>query len=485
MMHKDPICGMDVEEGKAIRLEFGGQTLFFCSEYCKKNVVSNSLYFKGREMRKIICSLFIMFFSISISAYAQHENMDDKNMGNMDMPDKKYQMDMPQGHNMNMLGMYGSYPATREASGTSWQPEATTMDGIHATLGEWMTMTHGFIYGIYNSQEGARGDEKFYSNSMFMFMAQRSLNEGTLGFRSMVSLDPAMGKKGYPLLLQTGETADGRTPLVDRQHPHEFISELALTYSHPIDQASSWFGYFGLPGEPALGPTAFPHRFQGPYNPEAPLTHHWLDSTHITFGVATVGYVWNNIKVEGSTFRGREPDEDRWDIEAPKFDSYSGRLTYNPTANWSFQVSGGHLDSPEQLEPHTDMNRYTTSATYNRPLENGNWQTTFAYGRNNKMPGKGTDAFLLESAINFQKTHTVFTRIERAEKDELFEQGNPLAGTYIVHKASVGYVYDFPEWNKVQWGIGSSVGVNFVPNEIESVYGKNPMSYLAFLRMRI
>jgi hypothetical protein len=345
-------------------------------------------------------------------------------------------------------------------------------------------MTHGFIYGIYNKQEGDRGDDKFYTNSMFMFMAQRPLEEGTVGFRSMFSLDPTMGKDGYPLLLQTGETADGTTPLIDRQHPHDFLSELAVTYSHPVTDDSSWFAYFGLPGEPALGPAAFPHRFPAYFNPEAPLSHHWIDSTHITFGVGTLGYVWNSFKLEASTFRGREPDQDRWDIESPKFDSVSGRLTYNPTADWSCQVSGGHIDSPEQLEPNKDTDRYTASATYNKPLEMGNWQTTWAWGRNRNFPGKSTDAFFLESALNIHKTHTIFGRVERVEKDELLEHGAPLEGTYTVHKATLGYVYDFPVWNHMQWGLGSSVGANFVPDEIESVYGKTPMSYLGFIRMK-
>lgn len=431
---------------------------------------------------KIEKHVFIHFIVIGFTlvpsqrSFAQHEHM--LNMKDMRVNQQDQEMEMP------MNGMYGSYPMTREASGTSWQPESSPMEGIHMKLGEWMTMTHGFIYGIYNKQEGDRGDDKTYSESMIMFMAHRSIDQGRLGFRGMLSLDPTMGKDGYPLLLQTGETADGISPLIDRQHPHDLISELAVTYSHPVSEESSWFAYFGLPGEPALGPAAFPHRFPGLFNPEAPLSHHWIDSTHITFGVGTLGYIWNNIKIEGSVFRGREPDEDRWDIESPKFDSASGRVTFNPGKNWSFQISGGHLDAPEQLEPNTDVNRYTASATYNQPLDFGNWQTTWAWGRNRDFPGKSTDAFLLESALNIQDTHTIFGRAERVEKNELFEHGDSLEGTYIVHKATLGYVYDFPVWHHMQWGIGSSVGVNFVPDEIESVYGKTPMSYVAFMRMK-
>ncbi len=439
-------------------------------------------------MKLIIALMALLGSCFTTNVHAQHESMNHgapsakassiKQKSKI-MDEKEHNMDMP------TKGMYGSYPMTREASGTSWQPESTPMEGIHGMAGDWMTMTHGFIYGIYNKQEGDRGDNKLYSESMLMFMAHRPLNEGTIGFRSMISLDPLMGKDGYPVLLQTGETANGRSPLIDRQHPHDFLSELALTYSHPLGEKNSWFTYLGLPGEPALGPAAFPHRFPALFNPEAPLSHHWLDSTHITFGVATLGYVWDKTKLEVSSFRGREPDESRWDIESPKFDSVSGRLTYNPTPNWSMQMSGGHIDSPEQLEPNKDVNRYTASTTYNQPLEIGNWQTTLAWGRNRNYPGKSTDAFLLESALSIHKTHTIFGRGERVEKDELFEEGDPLHGTYIIHKATVGYVYDFPEWHKMQWGIGTSVGVSFLPNEIESAYGKNPMSYLGFVRVKL
>ena len=149
----------------------------------------------------------------------------------------------------------------------------------------------------------------------------------------MLSLDPAMGKGGYPLLLQTGETADGHEHLVDRQHPHDAFMELSASYSHPLGETGAAYIYAGLPGEPALGPSAFMHRFSGMDNPESPITHHWLDSTHVTFGVATVGYSWHDkMKLEGSLFTGREPDQSRWDIETPKLDSWSVRASWNPSS---------------------------------------------------------------------------------------------------------------------------------------------------------
>src|SRR5882672_2266109 len=218
-------------------------------------------------------------------------------------------------HAMDMGAMYGPYPMTREASGTGWQPDLARHGGVHLMKGSWMLMFHGNADLVYDRQGGPRGDERVFSSNMLMGMAQRALGSGTLGLRTMLSAEPAtIGKDGYPLLLQTGETADGRTPLIDRQHPHDLFMELAGTYSIASGNRSL-FLYAALPGEPALGPPAFMHRFSGMALPEAPLTHHWLDSSHITFGVLTAGVVQGGLKLEASAFRGREPDEERFDIE--------------------------------------------------------------------------------------------------------------------------------------------------------------------------
>src|SRR5262249_34043688 len=224
---------------------------------------------------------------------------------------------------------------------------------------------------------------------------------------------------------QTGETADGQTPLIDRQHPHDLFMELAASYSIPVARDGAVFAYFGMPGEPALGPPTFMHRFSGMPLPEAPLTHHWLDSTHITFGVATAGVSWKAVRLEGSSFTGREPDQHRWGFDEPRFDSWSARLSFNPTRDWALQASAGHLASPEQLEPDVDVDRFTASVLYNRRIGAASWQTTATWGRNRKT-GENQDGFLLESAWWNGGRHAVFARAEWVEKDELFAEG-PLA----------------------------------------------------------
>ena len=392
-------------------------------------------------------------------------------------------------HGMHaMRGMLGNYSMSREASGTAWQPESTPHMGVHAMWNGWDLMTHGFTSLIFDHQDGPRGGEKTFSENMLMGMASRDLGAGRLGLRAMLSAEPwTIGRKGYPLLLQTGETADGVTPLVDRQHPHDLLMELAATYSVPVGTGSSVFVYAGLPGEPALGPATYMHRFSGMDNPEAPLGHHWLDSTHVTFGVATLGWIHDNVKLEGSVFTGREPDQKRTDIESPKMDSWSLRASWQPAPDWSLQVSHGHLHSPEQLEPAVDTDRSTASAMYNRPLAGGDWQTTLAWGRNVRHPGKTTDALLLESAATFDR-HTVFGRAERLENDELFNDhpGDVRAGqTFKVGKISLGYIYDFIHHDNWRTGVGLLGSVALVPGEIKDVYGGHPVSGMAFLRVRM
>jgi hypothetical protein len=344
--------------------------------------------------------------------------------------------------------------------------------------------------GVYDNQGGPRGDTKAFVSGMVMAMAQRQIENSTFGFRGMMSPEPFMGASGYPNLLATGETADGRTHLIDRQHPHDLFMELAATYSYQWTKTSSLFLYAGLPGEPALGPTAFMHRTSGLDNPEAPITHHWLDSTHIVFGVVTAGVVLDTVKLEASTFRGREPDQYRFDIERPSFDSYSARATWNPTSELSMQVSAGHIHSPELLVPIVNENRVTASVSYTKPFGNeGLWATTLAWGRKYNSPGNRLDGYLVESELIFKNGITLFTRAERVQNDELLERGEIVTGfsrhpVFTVSKVSVGGIYDFIRTQNVKFGLGALASRYGIPDPLKPEYG-DPTSYMVFARLKI
>jgi hypothetical protein len=376
----------------------------------------------------------------------------------------------------------------RDASGTSWQPDASEHGGVHGGSGDWMIMSHALLNLVWDDQSGSRGDDKTFVAGMLMTSARRAFDDGSiLNLRAMVSPDPLMGKEGYPLLLAAGETADGVDPLVDRQHPHELIMELSASYSRRLTESDSVFGYVGLPGEPAFGPPAFMHRMSAMDSPEAPITHHWLDSTHITFGVATLGWAHDDLKLEASSFRGREPDEDRWDLETPELDSWSVRASWNPDPQWSLQVSYADVASPEQLEPDEDETRWSASAIHTRRLgAEGWWSSTLAWGRKINDHGEARDGWMAESALHPDARWTVFARAERIETNELAPgMGGGHGDLHTVSKASLGVVHDWRLAEHVRFGLGGLYSLNHVPGALEPLYGGDPHGTMLFARLKI
>ena len=389
----------------------------------------------------------------------------------------------PAGH-MAMRGALGTYGSTREASGTAWQPDSSQHRGYMRQAGDWMLMLHGNLDLVADSQGSRRGDSRIFPAGMVMAMATRSFASGNaLQFKAMLSPDPLMGKSGYPLLLASGETADGETRLIDRQHPHDLFMELSGSYSVKLSEKSSAFVYGGLPGEPAFGPPAFMHRQSIMVSPEAPITHHWLDSTHITFGVVTAGLVLDEVKLEASRFNAREPDQHRYNIETGPLDSTSLRLSWNPTRDISLQGSWAHLTEPEQLEPGVDQRRWSASAIYTRPTANGWWSSTLAWGRKT-IDGRRQDAFALESSIK-RDSWTLFGRGELAENNELVP-GLDHGPVYRVGKASLGLARDVDLAGPFSVTLGALGSVNFIPSPLADAYGKkHPPGAMAFLRFKV
>lgn len=437
----------------------------------------------------LLFSFFSILYSQDHSDHSQMATMQNHNIPTNTMNQGSQDMNHKNMSDMNheMIGMYGSYPMTREASGTSWLPDSSPMEGIHFMKKDWTFMVGGFSYLVYDKQAGSLGGKKVIDENMFMFMGHTKLHDNILGFRTMFSLEGlTIGKCGYPLLFQTGETCDGITPLINKQHPHDLFMELALTYAYLFDKDTSAFLYFGFPGEPALGPSVFMMRFASEYIPSAPLGHHWLDSTHITYGVITGGIIHKGLKCEVSGFKGKEPDQNRFDFEKLKIDSYSFRLSYNPNENWSMQASYGFLKSPEQLEPNKNTHRYTLSAIYNKAVDQCfNWQTIFTVGVNKNEPGHTLPAFLVDSTFEYKKKHLIFGRFESILKDELFLKLDPLFNRkFNINKFSFGYIYEFMT-NNIKWGLGSSFDAYILPFKVDERYKIDSLSYMIFLQMRL
>jgi hypothetical protein len=379
-------------------------------------------------------------------------------------------------------------PMSREGSGTSWLPDTSPVYGKMFMFGEDMLMLHGAIFPRYTNVSTRRGDDRIDAPNWVMGMYSHPLGDNTqIGARLMMSLDPLTeGGRGYPLLFQTGESWHDQ-PLHDRQHPHDLFDELSLSLSQKFDHDFSAYVYFGYPGEPALGPPAFMHRPSAMDDPDAPIGHHWQDSTHITFGVATAGLVWRNIKVEGSVFTGREPDENRYDFDRPRFDSYSGRISWNPTQNLALQASYGYIKSPEAVDPKTNIHRTTASAIYNLPLgPDSNWSNTFVWGQNNATEEGKTQSFLIES--NYQRgPNTVYFRWERVQKSghELVLKPFDESEIFPVSGYSLGYVRDLSHGKGIDIGLGTQFTINDRPDSLDRYYGDDlGYAFQFFLRIR-
>ena len=380
-----------------------------------------------------------------------------------------------------------SLPHAREGSGTSWMPDSSPVHAHHFMAGEWMLMLHYAVQAGYDDQWSDRGSRRFTAANWIMGMASHPLLGGRLQLRAMVSAEPATmgGEKAFPLLLQSGESYGGE-PLHDRQHPHDAFMETSLSWQRSLGPSFGVEAYAAASGEPALGPAAFMHRVSALANPLPPIGHHWQDSTHISFGVLTASAYTRALKLEASIFHGREPDEDRWNFDFGALDSWSARLSVNPTRETSLQISYGFLKSPEALRPLEDLHRATASATWSAPwLAGGNLAVTALWGRN-VAHDRSTDAFLLEGTADLDGKNVPFARLEHVRKSghDLSVPGDPDA-TYGLVQAQVGYVHRFSGIWPVVPTVGAALDVGVLPGSLESAYGTRvPLGAFVFVGLQ-
>lgn len=360
------------------------------------------------------------------------------------------------------------------ASGTSWVPLTTPMYALMYDFPNSQLMVHGGIFPEYIYQSGLRGDKKFTAPNWFMLMYDNTLGASDfLELRRMFSFDaPVEGNRGYPLLLQTGEG------LTDRQHPHDLFAELAVSYTHDLSKDISLNIYGGLPGEPALGSPAFMHRISAMSNPNAPLSHHWQDATHITFGVATLGIRYQRLKIESSVFNGREPDSNRYDIDKPRFDSYSGRISFNPTDEIALQASYGLLTNVEG--DSVNVHRLTVSAIYTTMIgSEGWWSSTVVFGQNILPAENASNSILLESQYSLSGNN-IYGRAEFVQK-ERHELHIPGSGTADVSEITLGYSRRLITISQIDIDLGAQATYNVIPESLKGYYGSSPYGAQIYL----
>jgi hypothetical protein len=407
----------------------------------------------------------------------------------------------PQQEMSNMPGMVHSAMNSaemflmNESSGTGFQPSAWPMPMAMTRTGNWHLMWMGQAFIVDTQQAGPRGGDKFYSTNWGMLGAVHKLGSGSVMLRSMLSLEPAtITDRRYPLLFQTGEAAYG-VPLVDAQHPHDFVMELSVQYAHPLREKGIWNIYYAPVGDPALGPVAYPHRASAMELPQASLGHHWQDSTHIANNVLTAGFSYDKVRLEASGFHGREPDEARWNIDWGAMNSWSTRLSVFPSKNWTAQVSVGRLQDPESS--HTgSIVRTTASVEYVRPAVGKNWwATSFVWGQNYKLQERTrTNAVLAETVVPFSGKNFVTGRFEWSQRDELFAYNHELdeqvtratrQQAFNVIAYTAGYTRDIGTYRNLQAGVGANITAYTIDSTLKLFYGDHPWGVNVFIRFRL
>jgi hypothetical protein len=427
-------------------------------------------------IRREFC-IFLLIASPAVSARAQDDQMDHHDHSSM------------AGHHHHMGSNQAGEFLMEEASGTSMNPKAAEMPMIGIMTGSWNWMFMGAAFLVDTQQSGPRGGDKFYSPNWFMTATEHSLGAGSVMFQLMASADPAtITQRRYPLLFQTGETAFGK-PLTDAQHPHNLIMGLGVQYARPLNDKTILQLYLAPVGDPALGPVAFPHRASASELPQAPLGHHWQDSSHIAYEVVTAGISHGIFRLEASGFHGREPNENRWNIGYGAIDSWSTRLSISPTKNWMGQVSIGRLAHPEELEPG-DVVRSTASLHYS----SGGWSSSLIWGRNHKTAERRNgNSFGLETVAPAGRRTFITGRIEMVDKDELFDAQPEIkellertAGvSFRIGAYTLGYTRDLELVRFVQTGIGANFTAYTLPSAIQPYYGSRPFGVNVYVRFRL
>jgi hypothetical protein len=353
--------------------------------------------------------------------------------------------------------------------------------------GGWQFMHDGVLFGVVNHQGSPRGGTEVRAPNWFMGMFTRSVGSSQLTFNTMFSLDPlTAGASGYGEIFQVGEALHGK-PLIDRQHPHDLIMQLAAIWRVPVTSTTGFTLAGGPAGEPALGPVAFMHRASAAEYPFATLSHHTFDSTHIAYGVVTAAFDHGPFVVEASVFNGREPDERRWDFDFGALDSVSTRIWYRPTEEWEFQASTGHLVHPEELEPG-NVQRTTASASWLRREDTDFSAITIGYGVN--AVDSGTRQALFAEATRHAGEHSLFLRTEvlQVETDLLLADAIPAAPdaarTDTLGALTIGGVRDVLRQRGFEGGLGAALTIYAVPDALRPAYGRRPVSFQLFFRLR-
>ena len=359
------------------------------------------------------------------------------------------------------------------------------MPGFHFQAAAWQVMAHGSVFGQFVKEFGPRGNYQLGSINWLMGDASRPLAGGEFHARMMASAEYfTITRAGYPQLLQVAQPYRGGT-VTDRMHPHELLSEVAVMYDRPIGNDWRWSVYLAAVGEPALGPVAYLHRPSAANDPTAPLGHHSQDVTHESFGLATLGVFTPRVHLETSVFNDAHPNEVRtnFDYAGARFNSFSARLTVNPTDRWSVAGSAAYIAPSTGVHSHTGLHRLELSALH----IGDRWSTSFIWGANVPTDSRRVlNTALIETNIDLGPRNAVFGRAEYVTRtaDELALVGS-VSEEVPVGALALGYARRLREARGVGAWLGARGDVDFVPEQLRLFYGsRTPVGFIVYLQLR-
>jgi hypothetical protein len=366
-------------------------------------------------------------------------------------------------------GARGFYPFERDSSGSSWQPDASPRVGVRASNGPWLFSFSSTLEAGYVRLNGFQNTDQGFTSGIIAGAARYDFgNMDVLQLRARI-------RPNTPLA--STFAAGGR----DRQAPSAVASELSASFSHRVNFTDTVFAYAAAVGQPAYGPPVYFDRQSASDNPLAPIFVPRPEPAEAAAGVLTGGWVHGDWKLEGSGFKGRAPTPNR--LMTPDLDSWSVRLSVNPTKNWALQTSWAALTAPNPLLPTVNPDTFSVSAIYTLPLgEAGWWSTTAAFNRvSGKLVSSPMNGWLLESAIS----NGAWTGFARAEQGDLRALTSPRVPVQTVRKLTLGGIHDWSVREHMKLGLGTLYALGGPSKALEAAYGSSPGGAMVFLRLKV
>ena len=378
-------------------------------------------------------------------------------------------MNPPQVGMAGISGARGFYPSERDASGTSWEPDASPRTGLRESYGTWLVTFGSLMQAGYATLHGFQTTSQGFASGVLSASARTDLDNMDV-FQLRARVRPNNG------------VASTFASARDKQPPSAIASELSASYSHRVTITDTVFAYVAGVGQPALGPPVFFDRLSSGESPLAPIDLQRPEPAESAVGVMTGGWTHGDWRLEGSGFRGRAPKPDQ--LAAPRLDSWSVRLSVNPTKTLALQTSFAALSSPNLLLPALNPSIWSISAIYTQPLGGAAWWSTTAAATRisaKLLPG-AMNQLLLESAISDGRAWTGFARIEQGDLRGLV---SPRIPVQTVRKLSFGATHDWSVREHTKLGVGALYALGGPTPVLKAGYGSSPNGAMIYLRLKV